>query len=173
MATKKDSVIWNKPHYHCFGCGNLFNRSRALVHYSLHTAQTPSQQALHTTNTTPEMQTHTNTTQIHPQHTTQHTTTSSQSTVHSQQTAPAHTEPYFEAESPLEMIMHNVGPSALDFSRPATDCVPCPHCSREFHPHSLKVSFYISYPQNISYSVFKFMKTMRKLKLYQLSLYNP
>ena len=43
--------------------------------------------------------------------------------------------------TPFVMTMHNLGPSAAPFKRPGSsmDHVPCPHCGKELHPHSLKV----------------------------------
>ena len=132
VATRKESVLWNGPHYHCFGCGNLFKKNRALSHYHLHTGN--AGQASHSNNqSVASSNTISNTTQ--------------HSTSHTQNDEPTSPPPL--DDSPLQdsatitTTIHNIAPSAIPFTRTPTDRVPCKYCSRLFHPHSLKVSIYI------------------------------
>lgn len=167
VATKKESVLWDKPHYHCFGCNNLFNRSRALKHYQLHAVHTPdlthvhSQQTptnlhqMQTVNTTQpkqlqqtqpsqqptnphqtqSLQTHTG---LNDQHQLPQSPTASPS-LHS---SPLETDPSPDNSNSAVMTMHNIGPSPASFTKQSSsERVSCPHCSREFHPHSLKVFY--------------------------------
>ena len=141
MATKKYPTWWDKAHYHCFGCQNLFPKSRARLHYGLHRIHTC------TSDTSTPVQTQQTLQQTLPE------PLPTQSPLH----MPTQNDDEFdgnpeenassfditlqqEVTAPLMMTMHNFGPSSAPFTRlgSSTDRLPCPHCSREFHPHSLK-----------------------------------
>ena len=118
-----------KKNYHCFGCDNLFTKTRAKMHYVLHTANT--------------------------QTSIQHEVTRAEnlaalpvsSTITTAATTITRSHGYSlwmflrgEHRTTNEDIPQHRPNSSAAFIRPgsATDRLPCPYCSREFHPHSLK-----------------------------------
>jgi hypothetical protein len=150
VATKKDKVLWDKPHYHCFGCENLFVRNRAQQHYSLHILQNPeTQQHTHQLQQTHTLQSHVPHTIPHSRQATVQTQVHSQQSHANAQDIPQHTNRQNEStqEETVSMetdvctftTIHNIGPSQAPFHKQTTSRVTCPHCNLQLHPHSLKV----------------------------------
>ncbi|KAK3731073.1 hypothetical protein QZH41_012181 [Actinostola sp. cb2023] len=152
VATEKKVIWWDKPHYHSFGCDNLFTKSRAQIHYTLHTVQPPVE-TTHICNQLHHPQTYspvqTQTCIGLPQHPSSSPLTSIAALPTDTSMCSDHDAPeesacsvtmHQETTPQLMTTIHNLGPSPDSFTKgSSTSRLPCPHCSREFHPHSLKV----------------------------------
>ncbi len=132
-ASRKGEKAWTQPHYHCFGCGNLFRRNRALAHYRTHCSSFGDNPSA----TVPLPSISLSDLRAEPPVEASSEEPTEDATIDVDE-PPEDAGSAGSDDHTMMTTLRFVGPRIAPFERSTTPRSECPHCKRHFHPHALK-----------------------------------